>query len=382
MQALFLLCSLVIFDSVLRFVLLCLRAVSHRSQPAVSDESIAGCVVLIAAHDEAGTIGPTIAALKTHLHEWPDSTLWVVADRCTDATLAEAEVAGAQVVARADGHLGKGAVVAWWLQHYESVWRTKSAIVILDADSRIAAGTLSALKQTMADGADASQAFVAPDASTNAGRLAGWSEVLMQRIDDEARRRCGWSVPLRGTGMAFRCELLAELAPRLHTYAEDLELDVILAARRAHVAFVPEATLIDPKPQQTDGASRQRARWLQGQMQVLRDYQREFAKALLTGGVGAWFLLWLLMLRPKILFLGLRLLLLAVALLTQTAPLFWLALAGLVMDATYYLAGAAMVDNPRRYLLDLLSVPRYALMWFYSFGTALVRRRVWLRAGR
>lgn len=382
MRVLLLICLLFVFDSLLRFVLLCLRAAKRSGQAVTSDNAIEGCIVLIAAHDEAGTIGTTVEALKNHLAEWPNSNLWVVADRCTDATFAEAAAAGAEVAVRNDGQLGKGAVVAWWLRHHEQVWRTKSAIVILDADTRIAAGTLKALRQTMAAGADAAQAFVAPDAATNSGRLAGWSEVLMQRIDDEARRRCGWSVPLRGTGMAFRCELLAELAPRLHTYAEDLELDVILAARRARVAFVPEATIFDPKPQHSDGASRQRARWLQGQLQVLRDYKSEFAAALITGGAGAWFLLWLLMLRPKILFIGLRLLLLATGLLIQYTPLAWLALAGLAMDAIYYLAGAAIVDNPRRYLLDLLSVPRYALMWFYSFGTALIRRRVWLRAGR
>ena len=381
MRILLLIGSLFLFDSLLRFVLLCLRAVTSRKQVKISDHSIAGCVVLIAAHDEAGTIGPTVTSLKTHLAEWPNSSLWVVADRCKDATLEEAAAAGAEVAARRDGRFGKGAVIAWWLQHHEADWRTKSAIVILDADSRIEAGTLQALQQTMADGADAAQAFVAPDASTNSGRLAGWSEVLMQLIDDEARWRCGWPVPLRGTGMAFRCELLAELAPRLHTYAEDLELDVILASRGARVAFVPEATILDPKPQQSDGASRQRARWLQGQLQVLRDYSREFFKALLTGGAGAWFLLWLLMLRPKILFIGLRMVLLLAGGLFY-APLMWLALAGLAMDAIYYLAGAAIVDDPRLYLTDLLSVPRYALMWFYSFGTALIRRRVWLRAGR
>ncbi len=382
MRVLLFICSLVVFDSLLRFVLLCLRAAKNRPASAVSDNPLTGCIVLIAAHDEAGTIGLTVESLKTHLGEWSHSELWVVADRCNDTTSAEAAAAGANVVVRADGQLGKGAVVAWWLQHHESVWRTKSAIVILDADTRIAPGTLAALKVTMSAGADAAQAFVAPDATTNAGRLAGWSEVLMQLIDDDARRRCGWSVPLRGTGMAFRCELLAELAPRLHTYAEDLELDVILSARRAKVAFVPEATIFDPKPQQVEGASRQRARWLQGQFQVLRDYHREFAQALLSGGMGAWFLLWLLMLRPKILFIAMRLLMLGTALVISFWPLAWLALAGLLMDAVYYLAGAALVDNPRRYLLDLLSVPRYALMWFYSFGTALIRRRVWLRAGR
>jgi len=383
MRILYFALLLLLFDSLLRFALLCLRALRPATPAGADAGPGGGCVVLIAAHEEAGTIGPTVTALRESLGEWPHSSLWVVADRCSDRTADEAAAAGAQVAARMDGKLGKGAVIAWWLRQYDAVWQSKESVVILDADSRLAPGSLNALRRVMAGGADAAQAFVAPDASSSAGRLAGWSEVLMQRIDDEARRRCGWSVPLRGTGMAFRGKLLAELAPRLHTYAEDLELDVILASRGARVEFVPDAVVFDPKPQASSGASRQRARWLQGQLQVLRDYRGEFSRALLARGVGAWFLLCLLMLRPKILFIGLRVLLLLTALVfVPTTALPWLALAGLAMDVVYYLAGAAMVDDPRRYLLDLLAVPRYAGLWFYSFGMALIRRRVWLRAGR
>ncbi len=374
-------------DSVLRTFLLCLRAVKRARREITEPEPglAKGCAILIAAHDEAGTIGPAVVALKDQLDEWPGSILWVVADRCTDATAAEAGAAGARVAERADGRLGKGAVIAWWLRNYEAEWQSRAAVVILDADSRLAVGSLRALRRAMAGGDEDSvafQAFVAPDASTSSGRLAGWSEVLMQRIDDEARRRCGWSVPLRGTGMAFRGEVLAELTLRLHTLAEDLELDVLLASQLKRVGFVPEAVVLDPKPQQSAGASRQRARWFQGQMQVICDYRREIARALMKGGPGAWFLLPPLVLRPKILFIGLRLFLL---LISAFFPfLFWIALAGLALDVIYYLAGAAMVDDPRRYLLDLLSSPRYAAMWFYSFGIALIRRgqRGWLRAGR
>jgi cellulose synthase/poly-beta-1,6-N-acetylglucosamine synthase-like glycosyltransferase len=369
-----------LFDSFLRFALLCLRLMRPARKKLPESETdvrrARGCVILIAARDEVGTIGATVASVRKYLGEWPGSSVWVIADRCHDETAAEAENSGAQVAVRAEGRLGKGAVLAWWLHRYQAVWQSRSAIVVIDADSRLAEGSLQALRNAIVGGADVAQAFVAPEAGTNAGRLAGWSEVLMQRIDDEARRRCGWPVPLRGTGMAFRCSLLAELAPHLHTFAEDLELDVLLVAHGARVEFVPEAVVIDPKPQETAGASRQRARWLQGQLHVIQDYHREIIKGLTGGGIGAWFLLWPLMLRPKILFIGLRILLLLVS------P--WIALAGLALDATYYLAGAAAVDNPRRYLLDLLAVPRYGAMWFYSFGMAVVRRgqKSWLRAGR
>ena len=383
-------------DALLRCVLLVLRVVAPRpaprreSRPVDLSRTTGGSVLLIAAHDEAGTIGPTVEAMRGRLEEWPGSRIWVVADRCTDGTAEEAAHAGACVVQRGDGAMGKCAVIAWWLGAYESEWRGAEAVLILDADSRLATGSLGALRDAMTEGgAEVAQAFVAPLAETRAGRLAGWSEVLMQRIDDEARRRCGWPVPLRGTGMAFRGDRLAAVASRLHTMAEDLEMDVLLAASGVRVAFVPEAKIFDPKPQQAAGASRQRARWLQGQLQVLGGYPREIGRALARGGLGAFFLLSLLLLRPKIAFIALRALGAALALPLLGAASFaptllaWAA-AGLAMDVLYYLAGAGFVDEPRRYLTDLMTVPRYAVMWLHSFALTLSRRgqKVWLRAGR
>ena len=97
MRVLLFICYLFVFDSLLRFVLLCLRAVMPARALLSANKHVGGCVVLVAAHDEAGTIGPTIVELKKHLLEWPDSSLWVIADRCLDATAKEASIAGSEV---------------------------------------------------------------------------------------------------------------------------------------------------------------------------------------------------------------------------------------------------------------------------------------------
>ncbi len=382
-----------VIDSLMRFILLSLRMIRKDASDSSSGErepaeTPNGAVILIASHNEAGTIGSTVADLRKQLDAWPGSRIWVVADRCEDATALEAACAGARVAERKEGPPGKCAVLSWWLESYSREWQQADAIVVLDADSRMAEGSFAALRRVMENRAiDVAQCFVTPEASSQAGRLAGWSEVLMQRIDDEARSSCGWPVPLRGTGMAFRGSVLAELAPRLHTLAEDLELDVLLSAAGCHVAFVPNAIIRDPKPVKVAGASRQRARWLQGQWQVFRGYTREILSSLITRGPGAWFLLLLLFMRPKIVFLGLRVLCLPLGFFIP-GPFLIILLVGVFLDLLYYLAGAAFVDAPQRYLRDLLSAPRYLGLWIYSLGITafqqMFRRgqRVWLRAGR
>ena len=371
-----------IFDSLLRAVLLVLRFCWPSRQLETATLPAPGAVLLIAACNEAATIGATVSSLHPLLEEWPGSEIWVVADRSEDLTAVRAREAGATVVERLEGPNGKGAVVRWWLETYRSVWEAKAAVVILDADSRLVPGSLARLGMAMGQGLDAAQAMVAPLATTATGRLAGWSEILMQQIDDVARSRMGWPIPLRGTGMAIRGDLLARLAPTLHTEAEDLELDLLLATADAKIGFVPEAVLLDPKPREPIGASRQRARWFLGQLAVLRGYRREVFS--LWGSragrsrsrLGDLFLFPLLFLRPKVLLICLRLLLL------PAAP--GILGLGLLLDLAYYGAGLLVVDRPGQYARDLLSLPIYVWMWARSLGVAILHRgrKGWLRAGR
>ncbi len=379
---------LLICDSLLRGILLGLRLIPSKEKSAQKNTVVKGAIILIAARDEAGVIGQTVEALLPHLREWIDARLWIVADNCTDNTATEASHLGVNVAARSGGKSGKGAVLNWWLSTHKNEWKADEIIIVFDADSRIQKGTLLAIKKSFETGADAVQAFVKPLASTPSGRIAGWSEVLMQLIDDTARTRFGWQIPLRGTGMAIKAGLLAELAPKLHTLAEDLELDVLLAKKNAKVKFVSEAVIFDPKPVKDRGVSNQRARWFRGQLQVLKAYWREIFSALRH--VSSWFLLPLLFLRPKILLMGIRFavflttsFLLLTNFTNQLLVVILLSFSGvgLCFDAFYYLAAAPLLSNGKEYLRDLLAAPRYILLWVLSFSLMLVKRG-WLRAGR
>src|SRR4030095_14763041 len=151
--------ALLSIDSLLRFLLLVLRGIIP-DRPVQPDAFAPGAIVLISAHDEAGTIGETVNSLLPQLSDWPDTTLWVIADRCTDGTADDARQSGANVAIRKEGRIGKGAAIDWWLSNFRTAWQGKSAIILLDADSRLAAGSLRSLRNAIANGATAAQAFV------------------------------------------------------------------------------------------------------------------------------------------------------------------------------------------------------------------------------
>ena len=339
--------------------------------------------IVLAAHDEAALIGGSIGALATL-----GRPIYIIADHCTDDTARLAAAAGARVYERTEGEGGKGAALAWFMEVAEAELRGLDALIVLDADSRLAPGFVEAMACAFARGAQAAQGFVQPVGvgPSPVAALAAYSELLSQRIGDKIRSALGWTVPLRGTGMAFRPHLLREVVKGLRTRTEDIELSLRLARRGMRVWWVPGAVMFDPKPQGMQRAANQRARWLQGQAQVWRYYGRDILRLLLTGGPNAWSLLWALLLKPKTLVAAAKVALLALlALLPIRPPVLHWALLGLVLlgvaaDAVYYLAGLLLVNERGVYARALLAAPLYALMWLWSLLLAPVARRTWLRA--
>jgi glycosyltransferase involved in cell wall biosynthesis len=282
-------------------VLLVLRAISP-DRSAFRDSKVAGAIVLISAHNEAGTIGDTVAALSSQVSEWPETRLWVIADRCSDRTADEATERGARIAVRQEGPIGKGAAIDWWISSFRAEWQETSAIVILDADSRLEQGSLRAIAAAIGDGAVAAQAFVKPQALALTGRLAGWSG-LMQSID-ESRRRMRFPVPLRGTGSASAGVLMSY--PRLHAAEISSWMCCssrlarrVRAWRRCHRSS-PSSPVSHDEALPLDSRT----------VQVLGDYWREILVlfstwAGCTAVAGAWLLLPLLFLRPKVALIGL-----------------------------------------------------------------------------
>ncbi len=345
-------------------------------------------IVLILARNESTVLGETLRHLAGCLG--PEDRLHVVADQCSDGTVELARRSGAEVHVRAagEGRPGKGGALRWWVDRMRGGAAGRAPVVVLDADSLPSPGLLDGLRQAMASGASAAQAEIRPVVlvPSGVGLLAAYSEITEQRVFDDWRARLGWPVRLRGTGMAIRRDVLERAASRLSTRAEDIELTVLIASSGESICPVRSAGVYDPKPADAPGASRQRARWLQGQAGVLRRHPREVLRLILRGPAG-WSLLESLFLRPKTFILPLK---------AVSAAASWTAavhsgngiLGGIAFAASLWLAvdgiglvaGLRLMPDAGTARRTLLASPLYLTMWLRSVLLSAVSRDPWLRS--
>ncbi len=343
--------------------------------------------VVILARNEASIIGGTLLALSIGFG--PMDKVHVVADHCRDSTAHIAAKAGANTYVRKDGGpAGKGQALRWWLEQTSQEASPEDIIVVLDADSLVAPNFFDTIRKRMSEGQKVIQTRVEPVVRTSSpvARLAAYSETTEQRVSDAFRSKVGWPVRLRGTGMAFRRSILEEVCSSLITFVEDVEMTLQLGAQKCPIHFAHETYVADPKPNDQNGAVRQRARWMRGQVQVLKVYFREIMRLFVRGPAG-WSLLSSVLLKPKTLLIPLKALLTLLAYVGTflwAAPLFIsiaaLGTLSLLIDGGTFLYGLRYASNRREALFTLAIAPIYLMVWIKSLALSTVSGTVWHRA--
>lgn len=246
-------------------------------------------LVLVPAHNEELVLERTLEALYADLRA-RDRVL-VVADRCTDATVAIAQAAGAEVLERGPGaEPGRAAARQDGVCHALTLpW---DAIVMIDADSVIEAGFFNACEAMLATGADALQARSEAELGSRLLDHAAVASFALQGITmPRGRDRLGLLVRLRGTGMVLSRRIVGRFQFRSPA-SEDLwySLDLCLAGIRPR--HVESARLRSVNVSSWKAATNQRTRYEAGRMSAAR----EFVPSLLRNGrpadlEAAWFLL-------------------------------------------------------------------------------------------
>jgi len=251
-------------------------------------------VVLIPAHNEELVLGATLTSLIQQNYPRDFVEIVVVADNCSDTTANLARQREVTVYERTDTEKrGKGYALEWAMQRLFERAEKPDAVVIVDADTKVAPSFLTLLITQLFAG-------VAPEHwATHRRALQGrygvlnggesWRAALMEgafelvnHIKPLGRSALGFSVGLKGNGMGFTRAVLEAAPWQGHSITEDIDygLDLLLH-QGITVGYAPDAVVRAQMPNNSAQAASQRERWERGRYRLLR----ERAVPLLAAGI-------------------------------------------------------------------------------------------------
>jgi cellulose synthase/poly-beta-1,6-N-acetylglucosamine synthase-like glycosyltransferase len=242
---------------------------ARRSMPASSATAPLRLAVLIPAHNEEQELPATLTDLVSEMHA--GDRCIVIADNCEDGT---ARVAGAypvEVLVRHDEkRRGKGFALDHGLAHLRA--DPPDVVLVIDADCRVAAGSLHALAAVAAatgrpvQGGDL---LYPPAHSRISDRVSAFAFMFKNHIRPLGLSQWGGPCLLFGTGMGFPWSVLADISLATTDAVEDMQLAVKLALAGKPPLYVPVPCVSGTLPASAQEARTQRQRWEHGHVRTM-----------------------------------------------------------------------------------------------------------------
>ncbi len=298
----------------------------------------------------------------------------VVADHCSDDTAALARQSGAEVLERQSGPRGKPAALRDGLALLNATGNER-AVLILDADCTVSVNLLESLAAALDAGHPVAQAAYILDPAARPGEVRGGQKLhtpamiafaLKNLTRPKGMARLGLPTQLFGTGMCFRADVLGGITFADHL-TEDLKIshDLLLAGIKP--AFVADALVRSPLPEERSAMSTQKLRWETGQIQTWAKLPGMLLRLLFRGRVGSALSLIDWSAPPVAMAIAAWLLLTFFAIVAAALHLAsWFILlpfaVTLALLATYVILGTAQIAGPAAVVSLFVAVPRF-LLW-------------------
>lgn len=368
--------SLIITLTILPFfaylALITAAALLGRRQYGAAATGPARFVFVIPAHDEEANIRSAIESCRAVSYDPASFSVCVIADNCSDGTARVARAAGADVFERTDpDRRSKGYALESFFEDRPPAASDYDAAVLIDADTVVDPGILSAFAGALAEGKDWVQGYYTvrnPDASWRT-RMMTYAFSLFNGAWLMGQDRLGLGVGLKGNGMCFSARGLSRFPWSAHGLTEDLEFSWMLRIAGERIHFLPGARVSALMPIRGGAASAiQRRRWEAGRKGLRHSYLGPLLRSPRIGPYARTMYLIDLVFPPLVtLLLGL---LIAIGLHMSAglapgpvaAPRWLLPIHGLmiVVFACYALCPIFALKLPVRYLASLLALPYYA----------------------
>jgi cellulose synthase/poly-beta-1,6-N-acetylglucosamine synthase-like glycosyltransferase len=266
-------------------------AIHKKLSPWVLMESTQGVfhgevtlTALIPAHNEEDLIGATIQSLKEQDRK-PDRII-VVADNCTDGTVAIAKGLGVEVFESVKNTEKKAGALNQALAQLLPGMGENDTVMIMDADTVLRQGFLASAVKHFADDRGLSAIGGLFFGEDRPGLIAQIQKNEYTRYSREINRRKGRVFVLTGTASIFRARALRTVAEErenllpgikgqvydTHALTEDNELTLALKTLGALMMSPPECMVETELMPSLRTLWRQRLRWERGAMENIATY--------------------------------------------------------------------------------------------------------------
>ena len=235
--------------------------------------------IAIPAHNEESVIRASVATLRQVDYPLQLFDVHVVADHCSDRTADAGREAGAIAHERIEGARGsKGAALRWLFERIlaEELGQAKyDAVVVFDADTRVASDFLRIMDARLSQGEQVIQGQHRIRTPEDGWFPAlTWAMFLVDnRLQNLGRANLGWSAKNMGDSICIRADLLRRLGWG-EGLTEDYAFRQRLLLEGVRIAYEPNAIGYGEAVLTWSDARVQRARWLRGTHDATRQYGR------------------------------------------------------------------------------------------------------------
>lgn len=240
--------------------------------------------VLIAARNEETVIGSLIESIKRQNYPADRIDIYVIADNCTDCTAKAAKSHGATVFERFDKvRIGKGYALNYLLGRIKKIY---DAYLVFDADNVVDKNFVREINKTFSAGYDIVTSYRNSKNYGDNWISSGYGLWFLREAQYLNRPRAvlGASCGVSGTGFLFSRRILEQCGGwNFFLLTEDIEFTAHNIANGEKIGYCPDAVFYDEQPTGFRQSFRQRMRWVQGYLQVLRRYGVKLIKGCFRG---------------------------------------------------------------------------------------------------
>ena len=240
--------------------------------------------VLIAARNEETVIGSLIESIKRQNYPADRIDIYVIADNCTDCTAKAAKSHSATVFERFDKvRIGKGYALNYLLGRIKKIY---DAYLVFDADNVVDKNFVREINKTFYAGYDIVTSYRNSKNYGDNWISSGYGLWFLREAQYLNRPRAvlGASCGVSGTGFLFSRRILEQCGGwNFFLLTEDIEFTAHNIANGEKIGYCPAAVFYDEQPTGFRQSFRQRMRWVQGYLQVLRRYGVKLIKGCFRG---------------------------------------------------------------------------------------------------